>query len=96
MEVRVLQQSKSWDDYINKKIEPKKGEFYKEGFPRYVYDNHGVLVFKLILSNGDIIEKAYVDLSQQYMADGTQWRNGITRNVVYDLWVIAWKEVADE
>lgn len=96
MTKKIIQQSKNWDNYINKKIKLDENQFYKEGFPKYVYGNNGLLTFKLILCNGDVIEKAYVDLSQQYMAEGTQWRNVVNENVVYDYWVAAWKETTNE
>lgn len=94
MEDKVLQQSKSWDDYINNKLQIDKYEIYKEGFPRYVfYGNDSLIKFKLILGNGDVIDKAYVDLSQQYMADGKQWRNVSNNDVIYGHKVVAWKEI---
>lgn len=90
---RLLQQSKNWDDYLNNKIEIDRKQFYRTGIPRYVYSDNGLLVFKLILNNGTIVEKAYVDLSRQYSAEGTQWRDLRTKRPIETYEVVAWKEI---
>lgn len=92
---KILQQSKSWNDYADKKITLDENQFYREGFPKCVYNDNSLLFFKLILNNGNIIEKAYVDLSQQYMAEGKQWMNAIDGNLISKDRVVAWKEAMD-
>jgi len=93
MAERALQQSKSWDDYVDGKLKIDRGEFYRTGIPQYVYSENGVLWFKLILKTGRIVEKAYADLSRQYMAEGVQWRDIIDKRTIETYEVLAWKEI---
>jgi hypothetical protein len=87
-----LQESKSWNDYINGKLNLDENKFYTEGFPKYTYSEYNPLKFQLVLSNGNIKTNVTVDDSQQFMAEGRQWRDA-KANLIQDYWVVAWREM---
>ena len=90
---RILQQSQNWNNYIDDNLVLDKNTFYNEGFPKYTRRNYNSINFKLILSNGIIIENATVDESCRWRAEGLRWEDVKTRNPIDSIWVVAWKEV---
>ena len=69
-----------------------RSKYCEEGFPRYIYSDHGMIKFTVILRNGDIIEDVILDVSRQYMSEGSQWIDKYGR-IYNEYEVLAWKEI---
>ena len=88
-----LQKSPNWDKYYNAICTIDENLIYDEWFPEGGPYGNLNKVFEIISRTGEIID-ATVDYSQQYMADGTQWK-ALRWRYYWKGDIIAWKEKWD-
>ena len=95
-----LRQSKDWD--VANSLEPwqieieNKDKLCHAKFPNCAinYQKGYAYVFELILNKGQRIQ-AWLDISEQYKADGSCWRNNDTNETINDYFVVAWRQISE-
>lgn len=65
---------------------------WKQGFPRYFYQNDRPIVYEVLTRDDEII-LAIVDASTQYRAEGLRWVDPITRRYIDgEFFLKGWRE----